>query len=86
MSEKKQKIGAGHMKAMGRTGAKEIAQALPAFPAHGVQPVEEPGLAGNLTPQEVAQDKGAYETVLGKYSSRNEHSQNQQRVSGEIER
>jgi hypothetical protein len=79
MSEKKQKIGAGHLKAMGRTGAKELAQVLPAFPAHGIQPVEEPGLAGNLTPQEVANDKGAYETVLGRYSSRGEQEQTQNR-------
>ena len=79
MSEKKQKIGAGHLKAMGRTGAKELAQVLPAFPAHGIQPVEEPGLAGNLTPQEVAKDKGAYETVLGRYSSRGEQEQTQNR-------
>ena len=86
MSESKQKIGAGHVKAMGRQGAKEIAQVLPAFPAHGIQPVEEPGLAGNLTPQEVAQDKGAYETVLGKYSSRSEQKQEQRQISGEMER
>lgn len=85
MSEKKQKIGAGHVKAMGRTGAKELAQVMPAFPAHGVQPVEEPGLAGNLTPQEVAQDKGAYEAVLGKYDSRSEKHQ-QRQISGEMER
>lgn len=75
MSEKKQKIGAGHVKAMTRQGAKEIAQVLPAFPAHGVQPVEEPGLAGNLTPQEVASDKGAYDTMLSRYSSRGDTEQ-----------
>jgi hypothetical protein len=65
----------------GRVGGKEIAQVLPAFPNQGVQPVEEPGLAGNLTPQEVAQEKGAYETVLGKYDSRNrqEHGREQGR-------
>ena len=79
MSEKQQKIGAGHVKAMMRQGAKEVAQVLPAFPAHGIQPVEEPGLAGNLTPQEVAKDKGAYETVLGRYSSRGEQEQTQNR-------
>jgi hypothetical protein len=70
MSETKQKIGAGHAKAMMRQGAKEIAQALPAFPAHGVQPVEEPGLVGNLTPQEIVQDKGAYETMIAGYAGR----------------
>jgi hypothetical protein len=83
MSEKQQKIGAGHVKAMMRQGAKELAQVLPAFPAHGIQPVEEPGLAGNLTPQEVAKDKGAYETMLGRYSSRGEQEQTQDK---ELER
>lgn len=78
MSEKKQKIGAGHANAVMRQGFKEIAQVLPAFPAHGVQPVEESGLAGNLTPQEVANDKGAYETMLGRYSSRGEQQQDRQ--------
>jgi hypothetical protein len=86
MSVKHQKIGAGHLKAMGRTGFKEIAQILPALPAHGVQPVEEPGLAGNLTPQEVARDKGAYEAILGKYASRGEHKQNEQQLTGGMER
>ena len=79
MSEQKQKIGAGHVKAALRQGAKELAQVLPAFPAHGIQPVEEPGLASNLTPQEVAHDKGAYETMLGRYSSRGEQEQTQDR-------
>jgi hypothetical protein len=79
MSETKQKIGAGHAKAMMRQGAKEIAQVLPAFPAHGIQPVEEPGLAGNLTPQEVAHEKGAYEAMLGRYSSRGEQERQMER-------
>jgi len=70
MAEEKQKIGAGHAKAMVRLGPKELAQVLPAFPAQGVQPVEEPGLIGNLTPQEIAHDKGAYETMLQGYSDR----------------
>lgn len=70
MSDKKQKIGAGHAKAMARAGLKEISQILPAFPAHGIQPVEEPGIAGNLTPQEIVQDKGAYETMLNGYAAR----------------
>jgi hypothetical protein len=83
MSEQKQKIGGGHAKAMMRQGAKEIAQVLPAFPAQGIQPVEEPGLVGNLTPQEVANDKGAYETMLGRYSSRGEQ---QQQHNKELER
>lgn len=64
-----QKIGAGHVNAMIRAGAKELAQMLPAFPTHGIQPVEEPGLAGNLTPQEVANDKG-YEAFLNGYARR----------------
>jgi hypothetical protein len=78
MSEKKQKIGAGQVKGMGRAGLKEIGQVLPAFPAQSIQPVEEPGLAGNLTPQEVAQEKGAYESLLGRYDSRTqpEHQKN----------
>ena len=81
MSEKKQKIGAGHVKAMMRQGAKEVAQVLPAFPAHGIQPVEEPGLAGNLTPQEVAKDKGLRlrSRCSGRYSSRGEQEQTQNR-------
>jgi hypothetical protein len=77
MPEQKQKIGAGHVKAMMRQGAKEIAQSLPAFPSHGIQPVEEPGLAGNLTPQEVARDKGAYESLLQRYSSQAPERQEQ---------
>jgi hypothetical protein len=76
MSEKKQKLGAGHAKGMMRQGAKEIAQVLPAFPAHGVQPIEEAGVFGNLTPQEVAQDKGAYETMLNGYAGRGPEQQN----------
>ena len=84
MSEKQQKIGAGHVKGMARSGLKEIAQILPAFPGHSVQPVEEPGIAGNLTPQEIAQDKGAYESMLNGYSSRGE--QEQQTKNRDLER
>ncbi len=82
MSEKKQKIGAGHLKGMFRAGLKELGQVAPAFPAQGVQPVEEPGIAGNLTPQEVASEKGAYETMLSGYAARG-HEQQQSR---ELER
>lgn len=57
VEESKPKIGAGWAKAALRQGAKEVAQVLPAFPAHGIQPVEEPGTPGNLTPQEVDRDK-----------------------------
>jgi hypothetical protein len=69
--EQTQKIGQGHLKAMLRQGAKELAQILPAFPSSAVQPVEEPGLVGNLTPQEVVQDKGAqqsYQSMLNGYT------------------
>lgn len=51
----KTEIGAT-LKAQLRQGAKEAAQALPAF-KDSVQIVEEPGLPGNLTPQEVVQQK-----------------------------
>jgi hypothetical protein len=64
-----QKIGAGHLKAMARAGLKELSQVLPAFP-EGVRPVEEPGLVGNLTPQEVLSDKQRFESVLDGYASR----------------
>jgi hypothetical protein len=50
------KIGAGHAHAWLRQGAKELAQFLPAF-NNGQHVVEEPGLAGNLTPGEVAKGK-----------------------------
>ena len=50
------KIGAGHAHAWLRQGGKELAQILPAF-NHGQHIVEEPGLAGNLTPGEVAKGK-----------------------------
>jgi hypothetical protein len=64
------KIGAGHAAAMLRAGTKELAQALPAFPGHSVQPVEEPGLAGNLTPQEIVHGKSQYESMLDGYAAR----------------
>ncbi len=56
-NEKKPKIGAGHLQAWLRAGLKELAQILPAFPSHGAQPVEEPGLAGNVTNHEVVRGK-----------------------------
>lgn len=56
MSEEFTKFGAGSLKAMLRSGFKELGQALPAFP-DSIQVVEEPGLPGNLTPQEVAAQK-----------------------------
>jgi len=70
VSEKsEEKWGAGHLKAMGRAGAKELAQILAAFP-ESVRPVEEPGLVGNLTPQEIVQDKKSYEKMLDGYAAR----------------
>ncbi|MCE9565749.1 MAG: hypothetical protein K8U57_27305 [Planctomycetes bacterium] len=50
-------FGAGHADAMIRAGGKELAQALVAFPDSNIRPVEEPGLLGNLTPQEVMRGK-----------------------------
>lgn len=67
--EPKQKIGAGHAKAWLRAGGKEIAQILPAF-SDSVRPAEEPGLLGNMTPQEVVQDKQNYNAMLGGYAAR----------------
>jgi hypothetical protein len=71
--EQPQKFGKGHASAMLRSGAKELSQVLPAFPAQGIQPVEEAGLALNLTPQEVVKEKSGqvpYESVLESYSQR----------------
>lgn len=50
------KIGQGHLEAMARSGLKELASILPAFP-ESVRPVEEMGLFGNALPQEVYEDK-----------------------------
>jgi hypothetical protein len=73
------KIGDGHVNAMARAGLKELTQALPAFP-ESVRPVEEPGLVGNLTPQEIVQDKGAYEKMLGGYASRGQEQEASQQM------
>jgi hypothetical protein len=51
-----EKFGQGSLKAWLRAGSKEAAQVLPAF-KDSIQPVEEPGLPGNLTPQEVHNQK-----------------------------
>jgi hypothetical protein len=67
--EQQQPIGAGHLKAMLRAGAKELAQILPAFP-DSVRPVEEPGLVGNLTPQEIVHDKQKLDNLLDGYAGR----------------
>jgi hypothetical protein len=65
-----QKIGAGHAQAMLRAGGKELAQGLVAFPDATIRPVEEPGLVGNLTPQEIVHGKSQYETMLSGYAAR----------------
>jgi hypothetical protein len=75
VSDQKPKIGAGHAEAMLRAGSKEAAQALVALPTSTIRPVEEPGLVGNLTPSEVAQSKGAYKSMLDKYSSAGQDKQ-----------
>jgi len=51
-----EKVGQGVLQAMLRLGSKELAQILPAFP-DSVKPIEEPGALGNLTPQEVVNQK-----------------------------
>lgn len=66
----KQKIGAGHLQAWLRAGSKELTQVLPAFPDSNIRPVEEPGLVGNLTPQEIVHGKSEYDQVLHGYASR----------------
>jgi hypothetical protein len=77
--DKRPKLGAGHASAMLRAGVKELAQVLPAFP-DGVRPVEEPGLAGNLTPQEIVQDKRNYDQMLDEYAARGSvHGRDQDR-------
>ena len=79
MSEEQIKIGAGHLEGMIRSGVKELAQILPAFPGHGVQPVEEPGIAGNLTPQEIVHGKSQYESMLDGYAARGAGQEQQER-------
>ena len=66
----KMKIGAGHLSAAARGGLKELGQALVAFPDSNIRPVEEPGLFGNLTPQEIVHGKTQYESLLAGYASR----------------
>ena len=71
----KPKIGAGHLAAMGRAGLKELSQALVALPDSNIRPVEEPGLYGNLTPQEVVHGKSEYDKMLSGYASRGQQAQ-----------
>jgi hypothetical protein len=73
------KIGAGHLAAMGRAGLKEMSQALVAFPDSNIRPVEEPGLAGNLTPQEIVHGKNQYESMLQGYAGRGAEPKEQDR-------
>ncbi len=54
------KLGTGHLQGMLRSGAKELAQALPAFP-DSIKPVEEPGLVGNPVAHEVFQQRNPEE-------------------------
>lgn len=58
------KIGAGHAAAWARLGLKELTQILPAFPDSTVRPVEEPGLAGNPTPQLVTEGMRGLDATL----------------------
>lgn len=71
----KPKIGAGHLAAMGRAGLKELSQALVALPDSNIRPVEEPGLYGNLTPQEIVAGKSEYEKMLSGYAARGQQAQ-----------
>jgi hypothetical protein len=64
-----------------RQGAKEIAQALPAFP-DSVHPVEEPGTLGNPTQAMVTQEIGTvqgYNSTLEDYASRGAGREEQER-------
>ena len=57
----KPKIGAGHAGAWLRSGFKEAAQALKAFP-DSVEIQEEFGLAGSKLPSEIAEDRATTKT------------------------
>ena len=63
------KIGEGHAEAMLRLGAKELAQALQAFPDSNIRPIEEPGAFGNTTPQVVTKQMG-YEKLREGFANR----------------
>ena len=78
----KPKIGAGHLHAMGRAGLKELSQALVALPDSNIRPVEEPGLYGNLTPQEIVQGKSEYDKMLSGYAARGQQAQEQEKERG----
>lgn len=57
------KIGAGHLGAMARAGAKEFSQALAAFP-ESIQPIEEIGLFGTALPQDIYESRHQKEPEL----------------------
>lgn len=82
----KPKIGAGHLHAMGRAGLKELSQALVALPDSNIRPVEEPGLYGNLTPQEVVQGKSEYDKMLSGYATRGRDTHERENEKGGIDR
>ena len=63
MLEQDQPIGQGALDASLRLGLKELGQILPAFP-ESIQPIEEPGAFGNLTPQEIVAQKQGPEMEL----------------------
>lgn len=63
------KIGSGHVDGMLRSGFKELAQVLPAFPSHSVQPVEEAGIAGNPTQADVNIHTGTFKDRLEAHRS-----------------
>ncbi len=64
------KWGAGHAEAMFRAGHKELGQALVALPQSTIRPVEEPGLVGNLTPQEIVAAKEDFHARLDQAAAR----------------
>ena len=57
------KFGQGVFAAAVRVGPKELAQFLPAFP-DSARTIEEPGALGNLTPQEIMNQKQGREPEL----------------------
>jgi hypothetical protein len=61
--EHKPKIGEGALRAAGRQGLKELAQALPAT-KDSMQIVEEPGQIGNPTSYEVSKQTGSVERSI----------------------
>ncbi|HEY4313312.1 MAG TPA: hypothetical protein VGN12_27930 [Pirellulales bacterium] len=57
-----------------RQGSKELAQALPAFP-DSIRPIEEPGMMGNPTPQQVTEqsrNESDFQKLLDRYDSRSD--------------